>query len=128
MAVVVTGRSGRFEDDHRDLAAGLRLVLGEAGVLGLLAGPDGLALVGAGDAGPEAAGLGAHLGGGVGVGAPVVVPVGVVGRPRLGGEDGNGSAQVLVHHRADALLAGAGTSGVEQQQRGAVERAAHLAV
>lgn len=43
--------SGGLEDDDRDLAVGLRLVVGESRVVLLLLGPDGLPLVATGDPG-----------------------------------------------------------------------------
>src|ERR671911_388821 len=75
-------RSDPFEDDDGDLAAGLLLVLGEAGHELLLAGPDSGTLLALSDPGALLDGVHADLEGHHGIGLEVVEPVGVgVGPP-----------------------------------------------
>src|ERR1700761_8556557 len=117
-AAMASGPSagGGLEDDDRDLAAGLLLVLGEPGLQFLLPGPDRLPLLRVGHPGGPRDGLGADLEGGLGVGLQVVVPGRVVRGTGLGGEDRVAAVHRLVGQRGDPLLAGPGPGVVQQDQ------------
>ena len=80
-----------------------------------------------GHPGPHRHGVGPELDRDVGVGHQVVVPVGVRRCAGLRAEDGEVVADRLVHERVDALGAGAGARGVEEQHRRPLELAADLA-
>src|SRR5437867_13099034 len=90
------GTVGRpLQDDHRDLAPGPSLVVGEARHQLPLPGPDAVALLPLGDAGHHVAGLRSDLDPGLRVRDEVVVPVGVAVGTALGPEHGHGAvAQV----------------------------------
>ena len=105
------------------------LVVGEAGVLGLLALPDGVALVALGGPGGEVDRARADLGGHVGVRHEVHVPDRVRVGAGLRGEHGEAAlAQVLVHDGVDPLVAGLGPGRVQEQQGRPGEVAADLTV
>src|ERR1022692_1691566 len=117
-----------LENDDRDLATGLLLVVGEARDGCLLLGPDPLPLVAAGHPGSEIERLGPDLGPHRGIGDQVVVP----GRMRVGAglraEYSEAARYRQVHHRVYPLLAALGAHCVQQQQRRTLERAADPAV
>src|SRR5918999_1834611 len=121
-------RSDPFEDDDGDLAAGLLLVLGEAGHELLLAGPDPVTLLALSDPGALLDGVRADLDGHHRVGLEVVEPVGVGVGAALGSEDGDVVAHWLVRHRVDPLLAGLGAARVEEEHVRAFERSSDLAL
>src|SRR4051812_21268224 len=118
-----------FEHDHRDLAFGLRLVVGETGELLLLQLPDTGALLPRRHPGPHLGRcIGADLDNGLGVGQQVVIPGGVGRRAALGGEDHEVVAVAPEGQRVDALRTRLGSGVVQQEDRDALERAADDAV
>src|SRR2546423_35830 len=93
----------RLEDDHGDLAISLLLIVGEAGELLLLHRPQPVALVARRNVRTCLQRLGPDLDLDIGVGAHVVVPVGIRRRATLRREDHIVVTVAPVGQRVDAL-------------------------
>lgn len=106
---------------------GLSFILSEAAVVALLLGPDAISLSTGGSPSPERTSFGSNLGGDLGMGDKVVVPIRMTWGSTPRREHRHGTTQILVHQRVDTFNTTARSFRVQEQQRRPFEVAANVA-